>query len=170
MAKPEQAYYEHYRRQHRHLGAYLSLQLWHSGYDAVIVDRASLATFHELKRFTDEHLSWLQDDIKSYFPHTTTFSYTKTPTKFASLVLSRLPLPPSFGSGSMHDEKRAELFRGHGFRVAALSEIKSLHRPFTEKSIVSFLALVACGLDFPKPAEPSAPVIRFRRQNPPQTP
>lgn len=170
MAKPEHAYYEHYRRQHRHLGAYLALQLWHAGYDAVIVDRSALATFHELKRFTDEHLSWLRADIRPYFPHTTTFTYTKTPSKFASLVLSRVALPPNFGDGSMSDERRAEQARASGFRVAALSEIRGLHKPFTEKSVVSFLALLACGLDFPSTPPAVAPVIRRRVRPTPNQP
>jgi len=170
MAKPEHAYREHYRRQHRHLGSYLALQLWHAGYDAVIVDRSTLATFHELKRFTDEHLSWLKADIRPYFPHATTFTYTKTPSKFASLVLSRVSLPSDFGSGSMSDESRAEEARASGFRVAALSEIRGLHKPFTEKNVVSFLALLACGLDFPSTPSSDTPIIRRRvRTLPPRT-
>jgi hypothetical protein len=150
MAKPEQAYYEHYLRQHRHLGAYLSLLLWHEGFDGVIIDRAALATFHELKRFTEEHLSWLMEDIKPYFPHAIKINYAKTKGKFASLVLSRFPANHNLGTTPLSGPARAQKYRSLGFRMADLSELRCLHRPFTERNIVSFLALVACGLDFPK--------------------
>jgi len=150
MAKSEQAYYEHYRRQHRHLGAYLALQLWNAGYDGVIIDRAALATFHELKRFTEEHLSWLTQDIKPYFPHHIKCHCSKTKNKFASLVLSRVPLTQDLGATPLTDSSRAAKYRALGVRIASLIEIRTLHRPFTEKNIVSFLALVACGLDSPR--------------------
>ena len=160
MAKPSQAYYEHYKRQHRVLGAYLALHCWHNSYDAVLVSRETLAHFHEMKKFTDEHLSWLQADIQPYFPHTSTTTYTKTPSKFAGVALSRVPIPAGFGSQSLTDEQRAAQWRKKDFRVAALSELKTTKTVFTERDAASFLALMASGLVVPATLPPVAARLR----------
>lgn len=156
MAKPSQAYYEHYKRQHRVLGAYLALHCWHNSYDAVLVSRETLAHFHEMEKFKDERLRWLRADIQPYFPHITTTSYTKTPSKFAGVALSRVLIPAAFGTESLTDEQRAAQWRKKGFRVAALSEVKTTKTLFTEREAVSFLALMASGLIIPVALPPVA--------------
>ncbi len=149
MATPNEAYHEFYRRQHRVLGAYLALHCWHNGYDAVIVARETLAHIHELSKFTEKHLSWLQRDIRPYFPESTKLYYTASKL-FGAVVLSRVEIPEGFGTGSMQDESRAKHWRAKGYRVAALSELKSCETTFTECTAASFLALVCGGLSFPQ--------------------
>ncbi len=111
MATPNEAYYEFYRRQHRVLGAYLALHCWHNGYDAVIVSRGTLAHIHELTRFSEAHLSWLQRDIRPYFPESTKLYYAEGTKKFAAVALSRIPIPKGFGHTPMQDEDRAKHWR-----------------------------------------------------------
>jgi len=86
MTRPTQAYREHYRRQHRVLGAYLALHCWHEGYDAVIIPRETLEHFLKLKRFTDEHLSWLTKDINPYFAFTMRQCYRGNREKFSGII------------------------------------------------------------------------------------
>ncbi len=154
MAKPSKAYYEHYKRQHCVLGNYLVLQCWINGCDAVLVSRETLAHFHDIKNFTDEHISWLRNDIKPYFPHSTTTIYTKTSSKFAGLALSRVEIPTAFGRRSLTDEQRASQWRTKGFRVAALSEFRTTEALFTERDAVASIALMGCGLQGPPSANP----------------
>src|SRR5260221_13418797 len=130
MATPNQVYYEFYRRQHRVLGAYLSVHCWHNGYDAVIVTRETLAHIYEMTAFTDKYLGWLQTDIRPYFPESSKL-YVKGSKKFGAVVLSRIQIPDGFGSLSMHDEPRAKLWRKKGFRVAAISELPTCEDTFT---------------------------------------
>lgn len=157
MATPNEAYYEFYRRQHRVLGAYLALHCWHNGYDAVIVSRETLAHIHKLTRFSEEHLSWLQRDIRPYFPESTKLYYTGGTKKFAAVVLSRVPLPAGFGVPSMQDRDRAKHWRKKRFRVAALSELSSCDDTFTEKTATSFMSLVGVGLSVPEPLQSQQP-------------
>ena len=149
MAIPENAYYEFYRRQHRVLGAYLALHCWHNGFDAVIVSRETLAHMHELKKFTSVHLTWLERDVRPYFPVTTKLYYTEQRNKFAAVVLSRIPLPKHFGTASLKDEDRAQFWRRRKFRVAALSELRGCDTMITEKSAATFLSQVGVGLAVP---------------------
>ena len=159
MAKPDQAYYEFYRRQHRVLGAYLALHCWHGGYDAVIVSRKTLAHIHELTNFTEKHLSWLQDDIRPYFAESSKLTYTGS-NKFAAVALSRVEIPSGFGRASMYDEPRAKHWRTKGFQVAALSELKTTNTVFTERDAASFLALTASGLAVPTALPPVVARLR----------
>jgi hypothetical protein len=149
MARPSQVYYEHYKRQHRVLGAYLLVHCWHSGYDAILVSRETLACFHELKKFTAEHLSWLQEDIKPYFPNFWATTYTRIPSKFHSIGLSRTPFPSAFGEESLSDVQRAAKWRSLKFKIAALSELNTTKTALTERDAVSFLVLMASGLAVP---------------------
>ena len=156
MSKPEQAYHEHYRRQHRVFGAYLSIHCWHNGYDAVIVPREVLARFHELKKFTTEHLEWFKNDIRPFFPHFSKFIFSKTPAKFAAVALSRVPISVSFGTGARGNVDRAERGRSEGFRVAAMEEILSIPQKLSERDAAAFLSLMASGLTVP--GTPRAPL------------
>ena len=150
MPAPNEAYYEFYRRQHRILGAYLALHCWHNGYDAVIVNRQTLAHIHELTRFSEKHLSWLQRDIEPYFPESTKLYYTSGTKKFAAVALSRFSFPSTFGKEPMKDEDRAKRWRKKGFRVVTLSELPSCHDTFTEQTAASFMSLVGVGLSIPE--------------------
>lgn len=163
MATPDQAYQAYYLRQHRVLGAFLALHCWHNGYDAVIVDRSTLAHIHELTHFTEKHLSWLQRDIRPYFPESTKLYYSGSK-KFAAVVLSRVELPQGFGEQRLLDEERAKQWRTKGFRVAALSELPTCPETFAEKFAATFLTLVGAGLCIP---ERPAPKARVRRPKPP---
>jgi hypothetical protein len=161
MATPDQAYYAYYLRQHRVLGAYLALHCWHNGYDAVIVDRSTLAHMHELTHFTEKHLSWLQRDIRPYFSESTKLYYSGS-TKFAAVVLSRVELPQGFTTQRLQDEARAKQWRAKGFRVAALSELPTCSDTFTEKIAAAFLTLVGAGLCVPEPPpKPQEKPARF---------
>src|SRR4051812_37210951 len=133
MAKPDQAYEAYYSRQHRVLGAYLALHCWHNGYDAVIVDRSTLAHIHELTKFTETHLSWLQRDIRPYFPESTKLYASAGAKQFAAVALSRVAIPQGFGTKSLQDKDRAKQWRTRGFRVAALSELPTCDDTFNEK-------------------------------------
>ncbi len=152
MATPDKVYKAYYRRQHRVLGAYLATHCWHNGYDAVIVDRSTLAHIHELTNFTKTHLSWLQRDIKPYFAHSFELYHSKGAKNFAAVALSRVPIPKGFGDASLDDTKRAAFWRKKDFRVAALSEMPTCESVFTEKEASSFLALISVGLVVPKDA------------------
>lgn len=154
MAKPSQAYYEHFKRQHRVLGAFLALHCWHNGYDALLVDRETLSRFFELKKFTEEHLSWLREDIEPFFRHFHSLYFETPPSKFGSVVLSRVPIPTGFVEQTLTDEKRAAQWRKQSFRVAALSELKTTKILFTECEAASFLALMASGLAVPLDGQP----------------
>lgn len=163
MATPDQAYQAYYLRQHRVLGAYLALHCWHNGYDAVIVDRSTLAHMHELTHFTEKHLSWLQRDIRPYFPESTKLYYSGSK-KFAAVALARVEFPTGFGAQRLHDEARAKQWRVKGFRVAALSELPTCTDSFTEHTAAAFLTLAGAGLCVP---ERPAPKTRVRRRNVP---
>ncbi|MFO1490200.1 MAG: hypothetical protein U1F77_17770 [Kiritimatiellia bacterium] len=151
MAKPDKAYQEFYCRQHRILGAFLAVHCWHNLYDAVIVGRETLAHIHQLRHFTEKHLSWLQNDIRPYFCHSEKLYYYKGSKKFAAVALSRVPIPPTFGHKAMHDVPRAKFWRGQKFKVAALAELVTCVETFTEETAASFLTLAGVGLSFPKP-------------------
>lgn len=154
MAKPNEAYRAYYVRQHRVLGAYLALHCWHNGYDAVIVDRATLAHMHELTNFTETHLSWLQRDVRPYFAESTKLYATAGDKRFAAVALSRIPIPEGFGSRPLRDKERSEQWRAKGFRVAALSELPTCNQLFTEREAASFLALTGAGLVVPERPTP----------------
>lgn len=161
MATPTEAYYEYYRRQHRILGAYLAIHCWHAGYDAVIVDRVTLAHMHEITNFTKSHLSRLRDDIRAYFPHTIELFYTNG-AKFAAAAFSRIEFPSGFGNAKMQDVPRAEYWRKKDFRVCALSELRTTDLKFTEKEAATFLTQASVGMIIPTPRSAAAPVIRKR--------
>ncbi|MBI5387069.1 MAG: hypothetical protein HZA90_20555 [Verrucomicrobia bacterium] len=150
MAKPSHAYYEHFKRQHRVFGAFLALHCWHNGYDALLIDRETLSRFFELKKFTEEHLSWLRKDIEPFFRHSHSLYFKIPPSKFGSVVLSRVPIPTGFVEQTLTDEKRTAQWRKQNFRVAVLSELKTTKTLFTECDAASFLALVASGLAVPE--------------------
>ena len=163
MAKPKQAYQAYYLRQHRVLGAYLALHCWHNGYDAVIVDRSTLAHIHELTKFTETHLSWLERDIRPYFAESTKLYAPVGNKEFAAVALSRVGIPPGFGTRFLHNEERAKQWRAKGFRVAALSELPTCNNTFTEQEASSFLALAGAGLVIPeRPTLKITPRVRAK--------
>jgi len=114
-----------------------------------LVPRETLARFHELKKFTDDHISRFESDIKPFFPHCMRLRYTRSPSKFAAVALSRVPIPEGFGSKSLTDEERAKQWREKGFQIVSISELDTVKNSFTEGEATSFLALLATGLAVP---------------------
>lgn len=146
------------------------MHCWHENYDAVIVDRATLAHIHELAKFTEVHLGWLQQDIQAYFQFSIKLYYAEPHKKFAAVALSRVEFPPTFGTTTMRDEPRAQHWRSKKFRVCALSELTTCKTTFTEKDAATFLCQASVGLAVPtsRPVVIPRKIVRLRPPFPPR--
>ena len=116
MATPPE-YRDALRRNHRLLASYLALWAWHHGVDCVALPRNQLLPFLRLKRMRDQRVDWLMADIKDLFPHAwaTVDSQSNV---YATLYLSRKPIPDEGRHGAMSDVKRTEKITSLGVAAA----------------------------------------------------
>jgi hypothetical protein len=138
------------RRQHRILGLELLLQAWVNQIDALIIDRDQLSNFLGISRFKSSRLSWLEQDLHSYFIHQSVFYRSSSPDSLHSIVLSRVPLD-DMPDSTMTTEQRAEAARAVGIRMELVTDLETFDASQTESDMYSFVSLLAAGLaDLPE--------------------
>lgn len=140
--KTDELYREAHRRSHKLVGSYLALWAWTHGVDCVILSRDQLLPFLGLKRMQGRHVEWLTEDLKTLFPYSFWTVESKT-NVYATLYVSRHPIPKGPQSGSMTDEERGEAFAAAGLKTGTANIPK-------EAEIIRIMACLTRGIaDFP---------------------
>ena len=120
MASPDQVYREFAKRTHRTMAAYLSIVAWVRDLDCVAIDREEIVRFWGLaKRVVDQRVTWLQEDVKLYFPFVQGLEFQ--PKKFAGVFLARRQFPQDTFAEPMTNGKRTKALTGMGFCSAVIS-------------------------------------------------
>ena len=138
------------RRQHALLGHYLAIQAWLHRLDCIVLNRADLESFLELRRFKSSRIAWLQKDFIPWFPHQMPYYKTTSPSSIHSIFLSRVPISQHLPSGSMTTEQRIARMRRNAPRTAMFAEISSGKPLPTTEAVVSYLGLLSSGLANPR--------------------
>lgn len=138
MGPTEETYREAHRRSHRLLGSYLALWAWIHEADCVVLTRDQLLPFLGLERMWKKRIGWLMEDLKVLFPYSFTTIDSKTKV-YATLYLSRNPIPQAPRKGSMRDETRCAAFGQEGLRARLVTVPP-------EAEIVSIMACMAHGI------------------------
>lgn len=150
----EETYREAHRRSHKLLSAYLALWAWQRGADCVAIRRGDLLSCLSLQRMKNKRVDWLKEDLAHLFPHATCSRATGS-RMYATLYLSRVPLPSSFLTGQSLTS-RISLLREAGVR-AEIVELPA------EAEMVRMMASVIHGLtDFPD--SPLMPIKKAKKQ------
>src|SRR4051812_19133205 len=89
------------RRQHRAISLFAVIQCWSRNLDGVGFERAHLQRLLGLSRFKRTRVEWLEEDLKEFFPFTSTYWVTGASDSFHSMLISRLSLTPFLPHGSM---------------------------------------------------------------------
>ncbi len=108
----EETYREAHRRSHKLLGSYLALWAWTRKVDCVVLPREQLLPFLGLEQMRNTRIEWLKDDLEKLFPHA--FTTESGANVYATLYLSRLPIPSDAKAGKMTDEERVEVLEAAG--------------------------------------------------------
>jgi len=116
MATPPEYRYA-LRRSHRLVACYLALWAWHHGIDCIALPRGELLPFLRLKRMRDQRVDWLKTDIKDLFPYAWT-TVDSTTNAYATLYLSRKPIPADAKKGKMRDVERVDKLTKLGLPAA----------------------------------------------------
>ena len=142
MASAEEVYRKSQKRLHQTLGSYLLVKAWEMVVDCIAIKRQQLLNFLQLERMKNKRIDWLKDDLTNFFPYQMTTNSSASGT-YATLYLSRFPLPPEGKKGSMTDEKRVKKFCALGLKSAITTVPK-------EDKIISSMALLSNGIITPK--------------------
>ena len=131
-------YREALRRAHRLIGVYASLWCWTHRVDAIAIPRGQLLPFLGLERMRNDHVDWIESDVKDLFPHVWT-TFDSDSGNYGTLYLSRYPFPTKGKDGSMFDKDRAKYFSKLGLkcRVAKIPK---------EAALVKALSIVVHGI------------------------
>jgi hypothetical protein len=103
-----------------------------------------------LERFKSVRVEWMRSDFDPWFPYQEAYFSTRAPSSIHSLFLSRVPISEHLPAGSMTTERRIALMAEDAPRTQRFSGGDT--RVPTEGEIVSRLAVLAAGLDVPKPS------------------
>ena len=134
------------KRHHRILGLYLAVLAWTNNLDALILDRANFTRFLGLERVKTARIKQFKEDIREWFPFTEEF-YSNSDT-LASLCISRVSLA-CLPTGSMFCEERVKRARESHLAIAELKSLQKDIEQIKEDEVISFVALLACGLAAP---------------------
>jgi hypothetical protein len=149
MAKSEQAYRDACRRQHRVIANYLAVEAWRRGLDCIVLVRSDMETLLGLERFKSARVAWMRSDFEPWFPYQEAYYSTRARDSIQTLFLSRVPISEHLSSRSMTTERRIALMGADAPRTKRFSGPRT--RVPSEAQIVSRLAVLAAGLDVPKP-------------------
>lgn len=86
------SYRELARRQHRMLAAYAAFKAWQLGVECVRVNSENLKQFLGNKRFSEDRIIWLKNDVAPWFPHVTPYyhKYEIESSSLAGVAFSRV--------------------------------------------------------------------------------
>lgn len=131
------------RRQHRAVSLFVVIQSWLRNLDGVALQRSHLERLLGLERFKKTRVTWLQEDLKEFFPHQEIYWLTGKEDSLHSLIVARLPISKHLPQGSMTTEKRVSGIPAGGPRIA-LFELWESSRPTSTvkvfESVVPFFA------------------------------
>ena len=125
-------------RNHRLLASYLALWAWQKGVDCVALPRRTLLPFLGLRRMRDQRIDWLKQDVRDLFPHAWTTVDSRS-NVYATLYLSRKPIPIEAHNGTMPDAKRVEKITALGL-PAAVAKIPK------EEALLGILGSIVHGI------------------------
>ena len=148
MGMKLEPYREFWRRHHRVLGLYLTLEAWQRGLDCIVLERNDVQTYLKLKRIERAHVRWLQEDLTPWFKHQVLRIRKGKQNSFHSLYLSRVPLEATFFSKPMLPEERVKEMGARGVRAGTLLNPDETVR-LDEEEILPLLAALAAGLKDP---------------------
>jgi hypothetical protein len=116
--RPDEIYRESARRSHKLLGAYLALWAWTNEVDCVVLIPTSLFSYLGLKgSMRSVRLKWMEEDLKKLFPHFKTLQSASN-RSFATLILSRMEIPPNAMRGTMNVFQRVERLEANGLKAS----------------------------------------------------
>jgi len=140
------------QRQHRVLGHFLAIQAWLQGLDCIVLERAELEEYLGLERFKSERIKWLIEDLKPWFPYSSEFYKTKSPSSLHSLFVSRVMFGNWFPVEPMTTFKRISKISADKSapRVARIKSKLNGGGKVREIDIVRYLAVLSSGLESPE--------------------
>jgi len=144
----EEFYREACRRRHRVLGHFLAIQAWLRKLDCIVLRRRDLEHFLGLKRFKATRVSWLQEDLKPWFPFQTPYFKSQSPSSIHSLFIARVEMESHLPKGSMTTDLRIARMA----KVAPKTEtfiLETATKLPLEDFIIAELALVSAGIKAP---------------------
>lgn len=106
------------RRQHRSVSLFAVIQCWLAGLDGVAFERRSLERLLGLERFKAKRVEWLEEDLKEFFPHQSTFWMGSNSSSFHSLFVSRKPLDGYLSDENMTTTERIANIPTKGPKIA----------------------------------------------------
>jgi hypothetical protein len=148
MGMKLEPYREFWRRHHRVLGLYLTLEAWKRGLDCIVLERNDVQTYLKLKRIEGAHVRWLREDLTPWFKHQVLRTRKGAHNSFHSLYLSRVPLDEAFFRKPMLPEERVKEMGERGLKAGTLLAPEQTVR-LGEEEILPRLAALATGLKDP---------------------
>jgi hypothetical protein len=91
----------------------------------------------------------MQEDLAPWFPHQQPYYFAKAMSSIGSLFLSRVPIEQHLPKGRMGDDARIARMKADAPPTGKLAQGR--RKIPDEAAIVSRLAVLAAGLDVPRP-------------------
>ena len=137
------------KRQHRILGLYLAVSAWSNNLDAIVLERSNFTNFLSLQRVKRARVAQFEEDVRQWFPFTSAF-YATDNDSLHTLYLSRVSLEAKLPSGQMNTSARVTGARQKGLAIRAFNDLAKDISKVNESDVVSFVALLASGLEIPE--------------------